>query len=207
MNTQRISSISTFAGLVLGVTLTTPVMADSLDGHVLLQTRSLSGTVPVQTWKARRDARSIATVLSEYYRRPTTEKEVLDLLLTVNDKKGRASFADMQAIMPELGFKAVGLATNWEQLLDLKIPVIVYVLHRKQDHFTVVSGINKHRIKVSDPSLGNRIYTRGQFLRMWNTRDQAGLEGRMFACTNRNIDDTCWRLVINYNRTYALTVR
>lgn len=174
-----------------GLLLASPsALADS----AALHTQTLSGSVPLQSWKQLRDARlvkqdkdyscgaaSIATVLSEYFRRPTTEDEVLKLLVDVAQNEGRASFADMEAILPKLGFKGVGLATSWEQLIALKIPVIVYVRQRKEDHFTVISGISDDKVKLSDPSLGNRILTRGQFKAMWETRNQPGLEGKMLA--------------------------
>ncbi|OQX05876.1 MAG: peptidase C39 bacteriocin processing [Thiothrix lacustris] len=166
--------------------------------EVRLTTRSVSGELPVQSWKALRDKRvvkqdldyscgaaSIATLLSEYYRRPTTELEVLKLLAKGGN---RASFADMQRILPELGFKGIGLATSWEQLVSLKLPVIVYVRQRKEDHFTVLRGISDTHVSLADPSLGNRILTRQQFKEIWETRDQPGLEGKMLAILPNNAD-------------------
>lgn len=164
---------------------------ESHASSIVFESQTIQGTLPVKTWKMQRDSRivkqekdfscgaaSIATILSEYYQRPTTEKEVLELL-----GKGdfKASFADMQQALPQLGFKGVGLATSWEQLSSLKIPVILYVKQRKVDHFTVVSGINDTHIKLSDSSLGNKILTRGQFKDIWETREEKGLEGKMLA--------------------------
>lgn len=156
-----------------------------------LSTRTVSGSLPVQSWKTLRDKRvvkqdldyscgaaSIATLLSGYYQRPTTEEEVLKLLAKDGN---RASFADMQRILPSLGFKGIGLATSWEQLRSLKLPVIVFVRQRKEDHFTVLKGINDDYVSLADPSLGNRILTRQQFKDIWETRDQPGLEGKMLA--------------------------
>lgn len=158
---------------------------------IVFESQTIQGKLSVKTWREQRDSRivkqkkdfscgaaSIATILTEYYQRPTTEKEVLELL-----GKGdyKASFADMQQALPKLGFKGVGLATSWEQLSNLKIPVILYVKQRKVDHFTVVSGINDTHIKLSDSSLGNRILTRGQFKDIWETREEKGLEGKMLA--------------------------
>jgi len=150
--------------------------------------------VSVKNWKDIRDnnivkqnkdyscgAASIATLLTMYYRRSTTEGEILQLLEKVARQEGLASFADMERILQRIGFKGIGLAASWEQLIKLKIPVVVYVKHRKQDHFTVVSGIDDKRVKLSDPSLGNRILTRGQFKKMWETRREDGLEGKMLA--------------------------
>jgi predicted double-glycine peptidase len=73
------------------------------DNHLLMS------QILVKSWKSIRDSRvvkqdldyscgaaSIATLLSEYYQRPTSEKEILDLLVAETDKKGAASFADME---------------------------------------------------------------------------------------------------------------
>lgn len=158
-----------------------------------IETSTTVHTVTLKTWKSLRDYRvvkqnkdyscgaaSIATLLTEYYHRPTSEKEVLTLLTKVANKEGRTSFSDMKRILPDLGFRGLGIATSWEQLIKLKIPVIVYVRHRKQDHFTVISGISGKKVRLSDPSLGNRIFTRGQFKKIWETREK-GLKGKMLA--------------------------
>lgn len=154
-------------------------------------TYSINRELPVQSWKTLRDKRvvkqnldiscgaaSIATLLTEYYRRPTTEKEVLELLAKGND---RASFADMERILPKLGFKGIGLATSWDQLASLKLPVIVFVRHRKIDHFAVLRGSNGNYVSLADPSLGNRNLTRRQFRDIWETRNKKGFEGKMLA--------------------------
>lgn len=173
------------------------VLSLTLSGYSLANDFFIGNTVfniPVKNWKSMRDNRivkqshddscgasSVATILTEYYRLPTKEKKVLTLLENVATRKGYTSFDDIRRILPDLGFRGVGLATSWEQLADLKIPVIVYVKHRKQDHFTVVNGISKKRIRLSDPSLGNQTLTRGQFKKIWETRDEKGLEGKMLA--------------------------
>lgn len=154
-------------------------------------TYSINRGLPVQSWKALRDKRvvkqnldiscgaaSIATLLTEYYRKPTTEQEVLKLLARGNS---RASFADMERILPKLGFKGIGLATSWDQLTSLKLPVIVFVRHRKIDHFAVLRGFSGNYANLADPSLGNRTLTRRQFRDMWETRSKKGFEGKMLA--------------------------
>lgn len=76
-----------------------------------------------------------------------------------------------------------GFAASWEQLAHLKMPVIVYVKHRKDDHFSVLRGISRNTVWLADPSLGNRTYSREQFLAMWQTRSNAddGLTGKFLA--------------------------
>lgn len=162
--------------------------------QVVVSNSIVEGSLPVNSWKALRDqnlvkqdldyscgAASIATILTEHYQRPTTESEVLELLIDKAKQQDRASFADMQKILPNLGFRGIGIATSWEKLTQLKIPVLLYVKQRKQDHFTVISGITHDSVKLSDPSLGNRFLTRGQFKEIWQTRDETGFEGKMLA--------------------------
>jgi uncharacterized protein len=138
--------------------------------------------IPIQSWKTQRDARvvkqdldyscsaaSLATLLNEFYGQSLTE----EALLKAMDKGDlRASFEDMQRILPQFGFKAQGFAASYEQLMKLKAPVIVYLKHRKDDHFSVLRGIDANTVWLADPSLGNRTYSREQFLEMWHTRHE-----------------------------------
>lgn len=159
----------------------------------LLATHSAHGIVPVQSWKTRRDARivkqdldyscgaaSLATLLNSFYGQNLTEEALLEAM----DKgDGRASFDDMARALPQFGFRAQGFAASWEQLARLRMPVILYVKHRKDDHFTVLRGISGDTVWLADPSLGNRTYSRAQFLAMWQTREDAddGLAGKFLA--------------------------
>ncbi|MFN4064518.1 MAG: C39 family peptidase [Parazoarcus communis] len=160
---------------------------------VLLVTHSVHGVVPVQSWKARRDARivkqdldyscgaaSLATLLNSFYGQDVTEEALLKAMDKGDD---RASFEDMARALPQFGFRAQGFAASWEQLARLKMPVILYVKHRKDDHFTVLRGISGDTVWLADPSLGNRTYSRAQFLAMWQTREDAndGLAGKFLA--------------------------
>jgi predicted double-glycine peptidase len=150
--------------------------------------------VPVRSWKTLRDARvtkqnldyscgaaSLATLLNEFYGQSVTEQELLDAMQ--NDKL-RASFEDMQKALPQFGFRAQGYAASFEQLTKLKAPVVVYLKHRKDDHFSVLRGINQNTVWLADPSLGNRTYSKEQFLEMWNTRgdkENTDLSGKFLA--------------------------
>ena len=90
----------------------------------------------------------------------------------------------MQKALPQFGFKAQGFAASYEQLMRLKAPVVVYLKHRKDDHFSVLRGINESTVWLADPSLGNRTYSKEQFLEMWQTRgdkDNAELAGKFLA--------------------------
>lgn len=148
---------------------------------VLLATHSIAGQVPVKSWKTLRDqkivkqdqdfscgAASLATLLNQFYGQNTTEEAILKAMAK---EDGMASFEDMARVMPNFGFRAQGFAASWEQLTRLKIPVVVYVKHRKDDHFSVLRGIDANTVWLADPSLGNRTYSREQFLEMWQTRE------------------------------------
>ena len=89
----------------------------------------------------------------------------------------------MARALGRFGFKAQGFAATYEQLARLKMPVIVYVKHRKDDHFSVLRGIDGDTVWLADPSLGNRTYSRAQFLAMWQTREggEDGLAGKFLA--------------------------
>ncbi|NLW04307.1 MAG: C39 family peptidase [Pseudomonadaceae bacterium] len=152
---------------------------------------NLRGSIPINSWKTMRDteivkqdldyscgAASLATVLNEYYGLSVTEEEILKIM----DKEDmRASFDDMANALKELGFRGVGYAASFEQLTKLKIPVIVYTKHHRDDHFSVLRGINSDTVWLADPSQGNRTYSRYQFLEMWETREDSELKGKILA--------------------------
>jgi predicted double-glycine peptidase len=160
----------------------------------MVNTRSGVLQVPVKNWKTLRDAlvvkqdldyscgaASLATLLNYFYGQDLTEE---DLLKAMDKGDGRASFDDMAKALPKFGFRAQGFAASWDQLTRLKMPVIVYVKHRKNDHFSVLRGINQKTVWLADPSLGNRTYSRNQFLAMWQTRqdtENADLAGKFLA--------------------------
>lgn len=171
-----------------------PAFAEPTES-VALNTHRAIISVPIQSWKTLRDknivkqdkdfscsAASLATLLNEFYGQSVTE----EALLKAMDKGDlRASFEDMQRALPQFGFKAQGYAATYEQLTKLKAPVVVYLKHRKDDHFSVLRGIDASTVWLADPSLGNRTYSREQFLEMWETRgndhDNAEFKGKFLA--------------------------
>ena len=100
-------------------------------------------------------------MLNSFYGQNVTEEA---LLKAMHKGDRRASFQDMVRALPQFGFRAQGFAASWEQHARLKMPVILYVKNRKQDHFTVLRGISGNTFWLADPSLGNRTFSRAQFL-------------------------------------------
>ena len=184
--------IATFVGFGMVFALLPLSYADDL---LLMDAVSARGAVSVKSWKTLRDERvikqdldyscgaaSLATILNEFYGQEVTEK---DLLEAMDKGEMRASFDDMQRALPEFGFRAIGYAASYEQLVKLKMPVIVYMKLRKNDHFSVLRGIDKSTVWLADSSQGNRTYSRAQFLTMWDTRaneeEHAELKGKILA--------------------------
>ena len=165
-------------------------------GAALVATATMKGSVPVKSWKALRDDRvikqdldyscgaaSLATILHEFYGVEVTEKAILDRM----EKDGAASFADLAQVADEYGFRAQGVALSFNKLRTLKIPAIAYLKYRGDDHFSVIRGIGiDGRVWLGDPSLGNRQFSAAQFRKMWETRNDARLRGKILIVAPRN---------------------
>ena len=189
-------NVHSFWGIfVLGLLLFLVTGSCYAQDRAHISTQSAQISVPIQSWKTLRDSRivkqeldyscgaaSLATLLNEFYGQSVTEEA---LLKAIDNGNMRASFEDMQHALLRFGFRAVGYATSYEQLMKLKAPVVVYLKSRRDDHFSVLRGIDANTVWLSDPSLGNRTYSREQFLEMWETRkgdqDNAGLKGKILA--------------------------
>lgn len=171
-----------------------PLLHSIPDG-VVLGTHSAGGRLSVRSWKSLRDDRivkqdldhscgaaSLATLLGQFYGKHLSEETLLRAMDKGDD---RASFDDMAKALPRFGFKAQGFAANWEQLAQLRVPVIVYLKYRKDDHFSVLRGIDANTVWLADPSQGNRTFSKEQFLEMWLTRKpkdrNAHLRGKFLA--------------------------
>lgn len=133
------------------------------------------------TWKDSRDSKitkqdvdyscgasSLSTILTYFYQHPKTEQQILDDM-ALDDVM--ASFADLASVSEKYGYTARGMTMDYDTLAKIKIPAIVYVNHKRSDHFSVVRAIDKQNVYLSDSSWGNRTLTRKQFERLWLTTD------------------------------------
>lgn len=152
----------------------------------------------VQSWKDLRDkgivkqdldyscgAASIATLLNQQYGQNITEEQVHDRMVKLGQEKDMASFADMQAVLPHLGFRGKGFALSFAQLRTLRASVIVYLRYRSNDHFSVLRGIDGDTVLLADPALGHISLHRDQFLQAWQTRN-SDLAGKILAIVPLN---------------------
>ena len=153
------------------------------------------GKTTVKSWKTQRDfgivkqdldfscgAASLATLLNGFYGLELTEEEILDKM---DKTRERASFDDMRRVLPQYGFEAKGYALSYEKLAQLKMPVVVYLKYRKDNHFSVLRGINGNTVLLADPSLGQVSLSRAQFEKAWNTRNST-LSGKILAVVPQN---------------------
>lgn len=125
------------------------------------------------TWKDNRDSKitkqdvdyscgasSLSTILTYFYQTPKTEQQILDDM-ALDDVM--ASFLDLAKVSERYGYTARGMTMDYETLAKIKIPAIVYVNHKRSDHFSVVRAMDGQNVYLSDSSWGNRTLTRRQF--------------------------------------------
>lgn len=121
-------------------------------------------------------ASSLATILTYFYQQPISERQILnDMALS----DVMSSFSDLASVSQKYGFIAKGITTNYDTLSKLKIPAIVYLNHKRSDHFSVVRAIDNDRVYLADSSWGNRTLSKKQFEQMWHTNNDPSLQGRV----------------------------
>lgn len=142
-------------------------------------------------------AASLSTLLSYYYKIPTSEREILDFLLEkkgmgadekheieINEElreKARLSFADLAMFAQSKGLRTQGLALDLESLSKLQVPVIIYVNVRDMEHFSVYKGMDSHFVYLADPSLGNIKVSIAKFIEMFYKREDLSYPGKILA--------------------------
>lgn len=121
-------------------------------------------------------AAALATILSKFYNQPVTESIILDAL----GKTTTATFADLSAVLPQFGFKGIGVAVSPEQLAKLKIPVIMAVrFSADNEHFSVLRGIDADTAWLADPSIGSQRLPLDRFLYGWQNRSDPQQHGKI----------------------------
>lgn len=135
---------------------------------------------------------SLSTILKYYYNLDIGEKDILNSILEakgINKKKLEEleeedfslSFLDLVNYSNQKGFKAIGLALDFESLSKLKAPVILYVKIRKNEHFTIYKNIDEHYVYLADPSFGNIKVSIEKFKEMFYQREDLNYPGKLLA--------------------------
>jgi len=135
---------------------------------------------------------SLATILKYYYNYEISEKEILDMVMKLKGitkdnfvqkikEAGGLSFLDLSIIAKTKGFKALGLALDYNTLTKLKAPVILFVKIRKNEHFTVYKGADSKNVYLADPSFGNIKVRISKFKEMFYNREDLKYPGKILA--------------------------
>ena len=120
-------------------------------------------------------AASIATILTYYIGRETSEEEVLNVILSNADdlkaervKEKGLSLLDLKTYGESLGYKVNGYKLpDYHDITKLRIPAIVLIDHRGLSHFVVVKGAIGQDVFIADPARGNTKISLEEFGRMW----------------------------------------
>lgn len=72
----------------------------------------------------------------------------------------------------KIGFKAVALRLNIEELQKITLPVI---LHWNSHHFVVLYAIEVNTYHVADPAVGLTTHARSEFLHSWQKTNNEGV--------------------------------
>jgi len=120
-------------------------------------------------------AASLATILTYYIGRETSEEEVLNAILSSADdlkterirEKG-LSLLDLKHYGESLGYQVKGYKIpDYQQITKLKVPGIILIDHRGLSHFVVIKGSIGKKVFIADPARGNIKISLEEFGRIW----------------------------------------
>jgi ATP-binding cassette subfamily B protein len=114
----------------------------------------------------------------------------------------------------KMGLKTLGVRISFEQLRDAPLPCIV---HWKQKHFVVVTGIAKKGtrkyVQVADPASGQIKYSEDEFKKGWISHTRDGSEEgiallfeptpEFYSTEDEKIDKTKFKFIIKYLRPHT----
>jgi len=117
-------------------------------------------------------ASSVATVLTHYWSRPTSEEDAVEALKQrysldeiAKRRETGLSFDDLVFIVERFGFQAQGAKIAVDQLGKLQGPVVVQLSNPKFQHFVVLRRVGEGVFYVADPIVGNFPMSAAEFER------------------------------------------
>jgi len=115
-------------------------------------------------------ASSVATILSYYFDRPTTEAEIIGALRKrysieeiAKRRETGLSFDDLIFAANQLGYSAEGAHIVSSELRKLEGPVIVHLDKGKFQHFAVLRLVGDNVFYLSDPVVGQVTMSSAEF--------------------------------------------
>lgn len=117
-------------------------------------------------------AAALATVLRQAYWLDVNEDQIIKGMLQNADqdlvRTQGFSMLDMKRYVESIGMRARGYRIPAQSLESVNIPVVVLLDIRGYKHFVVMQRAEKDWIYIGDPVLGNKRYSRDDFLAGWN---------------------------------------
>ncbi len=122
---------------------------------------------------------ALSTIFSYYYDKNITENDILiDIANSIGlyiekldvKKKSSISFADLTEYVQRSKFRAIGIAVGFDEILNLKIPAIIFVKIRNQEHFTALKSSDETNVYLADPTFGNISVSHSKFKEMFFQR-------------------------------------
>ena len=114
---------------------------------------------------------ALATLLTYHYRRPISEREVLEAMYAAGDqqkiRREGFSLLDMKLYLESRGFQADGFHAPLDKLISTGTPAIVLVNESGYNHFVVLKGLVANEVLLGDPALGARVVQRSAFEASW----------------------------------------
>jgi len=171
--------------------------------HILTEASTLH--LPIKSWieiknkhlvRQEKDyscgSASLATILKHFYNKNISEKEILDTVMKIKGlnkkssieaykKANGLSFLDLSKFAQTKEFNTLGLALDINALKKLKIPVILYIKIRENEHFTVFKGMDNTYVYLADPSFGNTKVRLSKFKEMFYQREDLKYPGKVLA--------------------------
>ncbi len=127
-----------------------------------------------QQWDISCGSAALSTVLTHHYSDPVSEAEIVSAMLQVTNparvrERGGFSLLDLKRFVERRGYEGKGYAElTVEDLVDLKVPVILPVRIKGYDHFIVFKALLGDRVVFADPAFGNLTMRVDHFERMWS---------------------------------------
>ncbi|MDD5585375.1 MAG: C39 family peptidase, partial [Alphaproteobacteria bacterium] len=129
-------------------------------------------TVKRQTFDYSCGSAAVATLLTYVYGEKTAEDAVFKAMFEAGDKeKIRTegfSLQDMSLYLQRRGYNAEGYRIDYDAIKKSQVPFIALINNEGYNHFVVVKSLGGGLVLVGDPNKGNVIYSREEFLRLWN---------------------------------------
>lgn len=140
---------------------------------------------------------AVATLLTHHYDRPTGEEAVFQAMYASgNQARIRAegfSMLDMKHFLDQQGLKADGFRVTLDQFIRIGVPAITLINTKGYRHFVVVKGVDRNKVLLGDPAVGNAVVSREEFERLWTGTVLAAREQTAVARAHFNSAED-WRV-------------